>query len=90
MEKCLDPDPVSVNPDPQQMETIQRVIRIPNLQNLLLQRFLGLHINSLQKRLGPAAVVAAAAGVAAVAVAAVDIANILQLFHLHGRIPAQL
>jgi hypothetical protein len=63
---------------------------IPYLQNLLLERFLGLHINSLQKRLGPAAVVAAAAAAVAVTVAAaVDIANILQLFHLHGRIPPQ-
>jgi hypothetical protein len=80
LEKFLNQDPDSVNPDPQTLETIQRVIRIPNLQNLLLQRFLGLHINSLQQRLGPAAVAAAVV---------VAIANILQLFHLHERIAAQ-
>jgi hypothetical protein len=63
---------------------------IPNLQNLLLQRFLGLHINSLQQRLGPAAAVAAAVAVAVAPAAVVgDVANILQMFHLHGRIPAQ-
>jgi hypothetical protein len=85
LEKCLDQDPDSVNPDLQHWKQvrIQRETKIPNLQNLLLQRFLGLHINSLEQRLGPAAAAVAAAAVVG------DIANILQLFHLHGRIAPQ-